>query len=280
MNHCGPELTTSKLGSDGSLVIILQISCSDDLFTNHLINDTCSVYTINYLSPLLLILYCYIITLTFVETSLFVVYGDRLILNGMLDREKQNHYQFQVFSKDNGNPPCHVSSTMEIHVEDVNDNPPVFYNTEDKVISTSTATILEKSPVGSPILLPNVTDIDIDENAEIKFTLQADKPDILNYFKINSKTGVVTIAAQVDLNSLNRLHISEKNATKTASLEMSVVATDSGVPPLSSNLTLTVVVEGINDQAPVFLLPEYNLTISENIPIGELSVIKHCHLIY
>lgn len=211
---------------------------------------------------------------------MFVVYEDRLILNGVLDREKQNNYQFQVFAKDNGNPPCNVSSTMEIHVEDVNDNPPVFYNAEDKVISTSTATILEKSPVGSPILLPNVTDIDIDKNAEIKFSLKADKPDILNYFKINSKTGVVTIAEQVDLNSLNRLHILEKNATKTASLEMSVVATDSGVPPLSSNLTLTVVVEGINDQAPVFLLPEYNLTISENIHIGELSVIKHCHLIY
>jgi hypothetical protein len=63
-------------------------------------------------------------------------------------------------------------------VDDVNDNPPVFYNAEDKVISTSTATILEKSPVGSPILLPNVRDIDIDENAEIKFSLQADKTDI------------------------------------------------------------------------------------------------------
>jgi hypothetical protein len=111
--------------------------------------------------------------------------------------------------------------------------------TEYKVISTSTATILEKSPVGSPILLPNVRDIDIDENAEIKFSLQADKKDILNYFKINSKTGVVTIAAQVDLNSLNLLHILEKNATKTASLEMSVVATDSGVSTATFKSILT-----------------------------------------
>ena len=208
------------------------------------------------------------IILIFSETSLFLINDDHLVLDGLLDRETKDHYRFNVYATDHGSPPCRTSTTLEVLVEDINDNYPVFYDAEKKVIHTFTATILEKSPVGSPILLPNVEDKDIGQNSEIEFKLQSEKQDILNYFNINPTTGVVTIKAQVDLNSLNRLNILDQNATKTAALEISVIATDHGVPPLSSNLTLTVLVEGINDQAPVFLLPEYNFTISENVNIG------------
>ncbi|XP_063447084.1 protocadherin Fat 4-like [Mytilus trossulus] len=204
------------------------------------------------------------------DTSPFIISGDYLILDGTLDREIKDEYTVKIYAKDNGIPACVVSSYLEVHVEDINDNSPIFYNADGSIIYQADATIIEKSPVGSPILLPSVKDNDIGENAEVEFSLSAEKPDILKYFGISKKTGVVTIKAQVDLNSLNRLHVLDKNATKTAALEMWVVATDKGKPKMSSALNLTVTVEGINDQAPVFLSPEYDYTIPENVTIGSV----------
>ncbi|CAC5409358.1 unnamed protein product [Mytilus coruscus] len=204
------------------------------------------------------------------DTSPFIISGDNLILDRALDREIKDEYSVKIYAKDNGIPACVVSSYLEVNVEDINDNSPIFYNADGSEISQTDATIIEKSPVGSPILLPSVKDNDIGKNAEVEFSLSAEKLEILKYFRISPKTGVVTIKAQVDLNSLNRLHMLDKNATKTAALEMWVVATDKGRPNMSSALNLTVIVEGINDQAPVFLRPEYDYRIPENVPIGSV----------
>lgn len=56
-----------------------------------------------------------------------------------------------------------------------------------------------------------------------------------------------------------------------------ITATDSGIPPLSANLTVFVEVQDINDNAPVFERNEYTLRISESLPIN--SQVRHRHII-
>lgn len=199
-----------------------------------------------------------------------MINDNSFVLNGELDREKQNFYSFSVYAVDHGNPPCFTETTFGVAVEDVNDNYPEFFNADGDQISNAIATIIEKSPIGTPIFLPSVKDIDSGENSEVKFEFLNLAPDLKNYFRIDPKTGVVTINAQVDLNSLNRLNILEKNATQTAELKLEISAMDGGFPSRNTTLDLVVFVEGINDQAPVFLKPVYDIIIAENIPVGKL----------
>lgn len=50
---------------------------------------------------------------------------------------------------------------------------------------------------------------------------------------------------------------------------LTVRTVDQGIPPLSSTQTLTVEVEDVNDQPPVFSRSIYNVSVSENKDPGE-----------
>lgn len=47
-----------------------------------------------------------------------------------------------------------------------------------------------------------------------------------------------------------------------------VTATDMGVPQLSSNLTILVEVQDMNDNPPVFEKSQYSLSVLESLPIN------------
>lgn len=50
---------------------------------------------------------------------------------------------------------------------------------------------------------------------------------------------------------------------------LTVRTVDQGIPPLSSTQTLTVEVEDVNDQPPIFSRSIYNASVSENKDPGE-----------
>lgn len=74
-------------------------------------------------------------------------------------------------------------------------------------------------------------------------------------FNIDSKTGHLTLARALDYEQ-----------TQRHSLMISAV--DTGVPPLSANLTVLVEVQDVNDNPPVFESKEYRLKIIESLPIN------------
>ncbi|XP_076149213.1 protocadherin alpha-3-like [Alosa pseudoharengus] len=172
-----------------------------------------------------------------------------LVVDGPLDRENISVYNVTITATDEGTPPLSSSSIITVDVADVNDNAPRF--TE----SVLNVYIKENSPVGVVMTTVSASDADTNENGQITYSVLDSGAPISTLVNINSMTGDLTC-----LQSLNYEEI------KT--FQFRVQATDSGVPPLSSNTTVNVFVLDENDNSPVVLPPysEHGSVNTENVP--------------
>ncbi|XP_076020960.1 protocadherin alpha-3-like [Genypterus blacodes] len=175
-----------------------------------------------------------------------------LVVDGPLDRESSPVYNVTITATDEGSPPLSSVSVITVHVSDVNDNAPRFIECVVNVY------VKENSPVGSVISTIKASDPDSGENAHLAYSFLNNSPrniPVSSMVNINSDTG--------DIISLQSFNYEE---TKT--FQFKVQATDSGVPPLSSNVTVNVFILDENDNNPVILAPysEHGSVNSENIP--------------
>ncbi|XP_034453491.1 protocadherin alpha-2-like [Hippoglossus hippoglossus] len=175
-----------------------------------------------------------------------------LVVDGPLDRENTSLYKVTITAADEGIPPLSSTRVITVHVSDVNDNAPRFMEPVIKIY------VKENSPTGSIIYTINASDPDLDSNAKLTYRLldnsQKNIP-ISSIVNINSETG--------DIISLQAFNFEE---LKT--FQFKVQATDSGVPPLSSNVTVNVFILDENDNSPTVLSPysEHGSVNSESIP--------------
>ncbi|XP_014867688.1 PREDICTED: protocadherin gamma-C3-like, partial [Poecilia mexicana] len=157
-----------------------------------------------------------------------------LVVGGRLDRENAPHYNISITATDEGNPPLSSNSLIFVHVSDVNDNTPIF--TE----STINIFLKENNPTGEVIKKVSAVDADTDENGQVSYSLLLDNSNPLplrSLININSETGEIISLQSFNYEELKTFHFK-------------VQATDSGVPPLSSNLTVNVLILDENDNNP------------------------------
>ncbi|KAM4809573.1 LOW QUALITY PROTEIN: protocadherin Fat 1 [Rhinophrynus dorsalis] len=174
-------------------------------------------------------------------------------VNKLLDREKISGYTLTIQAEDNGNPPRLNSTTVNIDVSDVNDNPPVFSKGNYSII------IQENKPVGFSILHLSVTDKDSSHNGP-PFTFTILSGNEKNMFKINQQ-GILTTAATLNrkINDHFLLHIE---------------VADNGKPQLSSftNVDVRVIEESIYPPA-ILPLEIYITTFGEEYSGGVIGKI-------
>ncbi|XP_030251875.1 protocadherin alpha-2-like isoform X9 [Sparus aurata] len=175
-----------------------------------------------------------------------------LVVDGPLDRENTSVYNVTITATDEGSPPLSSIRVITVHVSDVNDNAPRFM---EPVINVY---VKENGPTGSVISTVTAFDPDLDRNAKLTYKLLNSSPKnipISSMLNINSETG--------DIVSLQAFNFEE---LKT--FQFKVQATDSGVPPLSSNVTVNVLILDENDNNPTILAPysEHGSVNSESIP--------------
>ncbi|XP_064874647.1 protocadherin alpha-2-like [Oncorhynchus nerka] len=171
-----------------------------------------------------------------------------LVVDGPLDRESASQYNVTITATDEGTPPLSSTSVITVHVSDVNDNAPLF---SEPVINVY---VKENSPVGDAIYTMSAIDRDSKKNSKITYTL-LDRRVPISSVNINSDTGDI-----ISLQSFNYEEI------KT--FQFKVQATDSGVPPLSSKVTVNVFILDENDNSPGILAPysEHGSVNTENVP--------------
>ncbi|XP_030002146.1 protocadherin alpha-3-like [Sphaeramia orbicularis] len=174
-----------------------------------------------------------------------------LVVDGPLDRERTPHYNLTISATDEGSPTLSNSSILTVYISDVNDNAPYF---PEKSLNIY---VKENSKVGNVLKTVTATDADISHNGQVRYScLDISKtlplPTMIN---VNTETGDI-----VSLQSFNYEEL------KT--FQFKVQATDSGVPPLSSNVTVNVFILDENDNSPTILAPysEHGSVNSENIP--------------
>ncbi|XP_046907552.1 protocadherin alpha-2-like [Hypomesus transpacificus] len=175
-----------------------------------------------------------------------------LVVDGSLDRESVSQYSVRITATDEGTPPLSSTSIFTVHVSDVNDNAPRF---SEPLINVY---VKENSPVGAVINTMTALDPDLHENAKITYSL------------LDSFSTIISIMSAVNVNSETGEIVSLQsfNYEELKSFQFKVQATDSGVPPLSSNVTVNVFILDENDNSPGILAPysEHGSVNSENIP--------------
>ncbi|XP_073343352.1 protocadherin alpha-3-like [Pagrus major] len=175
-----------------------------------------------------------------------------LVVDGPLDRENTSLYNVTITATDEGSPPLSSIRVITVHVSDVNDNAPRFM---EPVINVY---VKENSPTGSVMNTVTAFDPDLDSNAKLSYKL------------LDSSTKNIPISSMVNINSETGDIVSLQafNFEELKTFQFKVQATDSGVPPLSSNVTVNVLILDENDNNPTILAPysEHGSVNSESIP--------------
>uniref|UniRef100_A0A3B3SHM2 Cadherin domain-containing protein n=1 Tax=Paramormyrops kingsleyae TaxID=1676925 RepID=A0A3B3SHM2_9TELE len=164
-----------------------------------------------------------------------------IFVSGSVDFETMQKCKINVEARDHGG--FTDSCELIINIIDLNDNIPII------TLTSFTNPVSEDALPGTTVAVINVKDLDSGENGEVNCIISGDSPfaikwSIKNYFTVQT------------IKMLNRETDSEFNVT--------ITATDEGSPPLSSNKTLHIRVSDVNDNAPVFERPSYDVRLIEN----------------
>ncbi|XP_072006248.1 protocadherin gamma-B1-like [Engystomops pustulosus] len=115
-----------------------------------------------------------------------------LILEKPLDRETQDKHELILTASDGGNPVQTGTALINIIINDINDNSPVFTQDVYKV------SVRENIPVNSTILQVSASDEDEGVNGQITYSISNTANNILQSYEINSNTGEITIKRHLD----------------------------------------------------------------------------------
>ncbi|XP_061729835.1 cadherin-23 [Cydia pomonella] len=169
--------------------------------------------------------------------------------------EAWDNYQFGYLSGESRN----AFKQIVVHIEDVNDNPPILQLPPDCV------TISEFHKHREPIVAVSATDADdnASPNGRVQFKLVGGKG--YDLFRFEQVGG--------DANT-GRLFAKQSLKDRFGNYSLTVEAKDLGTPPNVVRGELRLCVTDFNDHAPVFVHPPQNVTIKvpENATIGTVVV--------
>ncbi|KAH8279555.1 hypothetical protein KR018_000821 [Drosophila ironensis] len=182
--------------------------------------------------------------LTTRDNSIYLV-----IVNLPLDREMVSNYTLSVVATDKGTPPLHASKSIFLRITDVNDNPPEF---EQDLYH---ANVMEVADPGTSVLQVLAHDRDEGLNSAITYSLAETPETHAQWFQIDPQTGLITTRSHIDCET-------------EPVPQLTIIARDGGVPPLSSSATVLVTIHDVNDNEPIFDQSFYNVSVPENEPVG------------
>uniref|UniRef100_A0A3P8V9N1 Protocadherin alpha-C2-like n=2 Tax=Cynoglossus semilaevis TaxID=244447 RepID=A0A3P8V9N1_CYNSE len=175
-----------------------------------------------------------------------------LVVSEPLDREKVPEYDITFTVKDRGSPPLSDNVTMTLELLDVNDNVPKFPQSFYKI------RVMENNAPMALLSSLTAFDPDLHENQ------------YLVYFIIEKEIANTSMSMLFSINPEN----GDLYALKTFDYEIEkeflfhIEARDSGSPPLSSNVTVHIIIVDQNDNAPVIVSPwrAHGSVVEEKIP--------------
>ncbi|XP_041360250.1 protocadherin-11 X-linked-like [Gigantopelta aegis] len=160
--------------------------------------------------------------------------------NMALDREAHQQYEFRVWVADRGQPSLSSSAVVVVDVTDQNDNPPIIQSPAP--VNTSISVPHGTAP-GTIIMVVIAHDVDVGVNAQFQFHLASGQERIAPRAP-NSDGGRRQTGETFGIDSISGELILKRSLTAddTGLYRVTVVVTDQGVPRLSSNVTMDILV--------------------------------------
>ncbi|XP_013177912.1 PREDICTED: cadherin-related tumor suppressor [Papilio xuthus] len=178
---------------------------------------------------------------------------------GKLDRETNDFYILNISARDGGSPPKYGYLQVNVTILDVNDNPPIFDQSDFSV------SLNESVPPGTVVLKVTATDSDLGDNSKITYEVT----DTEKQFAVDPESGVIT--------TLKKLTCPKycSNGTCNMTCVLTVIAKDHGVPRQDARTYVTVNLIDANDHDPVitftYVPSTANFaTVDENAKNGSL----------
>uniref|UniRef100_A0A8C5C7I8 Protocadherin gamma-A8-like n=1 Tax=Gadus morhua TaxID=8049 RepID=A0A8C5C7I8_GADMO len=156
-----------------------------------------------------------------------------------LDREVASQYNITVTCSDQGVPSLSSSIILGLKISDINDNAPVFDS------GSYEAFLVENNAPGISIFTMNARDADWNQNARVSFILEDSSLNgvpVSSYVSISADSGVIHAVRSFDYEQIK-------------DFQFRVKAQDGGSPPLSSNVSVKILIQDQNDNAPQVLYP-------------------------
>uniref|UniRef100_A0A8C4GJG0 Cadherin domain-containing protein n=1 Tax=Dicentrarchus labrax TaxID=13489 RepID=A0A8C4GJG0_DICLA len=162
-----------------------------------------------------------------------------LMSDDVLDRETMPEYNITITTMDEGSPPYSTNKTIHLRISDVNDHAPMFPQ------PFLTAFIAENNSPGMSIISLKANDKDSGNNARISYFLEDSQLNGMSasaFFSVNAESGEILAVRSFDYEQTKEFHIRVK-------------AQDGGSPPLSSNVSVKIMIQDQNDNPPQVLYP-------------------------
>ncbi|XP_053319443.1 protocadherin gamma-C5-like isoform X41 [Spea bombifrons] len=168
--------------------------------------------------------------------------------SGAIDYEELNSFEISVRAKDKGVPEMEGRCTIQVEVEDVNDNPPEI------LVTSLMKDVSEDTAVGTVIGLFSVKDKDSGKNGEVILELPSNLP-----FKFKSFDDHYSLITDSIL-----------DREKIPQYVIELVARDMGSPPLQTQQIIIFNISDVNDNPPTFSHVTLSVSVKENNEAGQL----------
>ncbi|XP_073672247.1 protocadherin-16-like [Paramisgurnus dabryanus] len=160
-----------------------------------------------------------------------------LMVNTVLDRETRSAYTLVLEAFDGGSPKRTDQMILDVIVQDINDNAPIFNQTFYHAV------ISENLQPGNNILQVFAWDADEGENGLVLYDINRRQSDPERYFVIDSRSGVITLNKPLDY-EMRRVH------------ELVIQARDNATQPLETNAFVIIYVGDVQPTMTIIFLSE------------------------
>ena len=166
----------------------------------------------------------------------------------IFDREEKSQYEIHLEAHDQGEPSLSNNLNFTLIIVDENDNPPMF---DQEFYSLN---VSENYPIDTLLIHFHATDNDEEYTNNSLIEYRFVNGSRTDNFLLNSTTGQLYLIKPFD-------------REESSIYEFDVIASDHGQPQsLSSTVHCVIHVIDINDNYPIFDVPEYQFEIAETWP--------------
>ncbi|XP_029020487.2 LOW QUALITY PROTEIN: protocadherin Fat 2 [Betta splendens] len=175
-----------------------------------------------------------------------------LTVTNPLDYEIQTLHVLTVRASDSVTG-AFSEASVEVEVEDVNDNAPVFSK------ALYSVNIAEELPVGAEVIQVSASDRDSGRNKDLTFEMVQTEGNETDFFEIDPRSGFIVTKQVLDYENTKHFHLKIK-------------VTDNGTVPLSSEAQVSVNVTDVNDNPPDFVSSQFDATLDETAKCGHIVI--------